>query len=76
MGKRCRPTAAALDRQTVRSDPHGGAVGCDAAKKTKGRKRFRLVDPLGLVLGAGVEPADPPERLLGYFPWLRKLWVD
>ena len=77
VGKRCRPTAAALDRPTVRSDPHGGAVGYDAAQKTKGRKRFRWVDTLGRVLGAGVEPADPPERvgarhllerLLGYFP--------
>ena len=85
VGKRCRPTAAALDSQTVRSDPHGGEVGYDAAKKTKGRKRFLLVDTLGLVLGAGVEPADTPERagacrlldrLLSYFPWLRKLWVD
>ena len=25
--KRCRPTAAVLDSQTVRSDPHGGTVG-------------------------------------------------
>jgi len=85
VGKRCRPTAAALDRPTVRSDPPGGEAGCDAAKQTKGRQRFLLVDTLGRVLGAGVEPADPPERagarhlldrLLGYFPWLRKLWVD
>jgi putative transposase len=31
-----RPTAAALDSQTMRSDPHGGRVGYDAAKETKG----------------------------------------
>jgi len=84
-GKDCRPTAAVLDSQTVRSDPHGGAVGYDAAKKTKGRKRFLLVDTLGLVLGVSVQPASTPERagalallavFLPVFTWLRKLWVD
>lgn len=84
-GKKSRPTAAILDSQTVRSGAHGGSVGYDAAKKTKGRKRFLLVDTLGLVLGAEVFPANTPERagargLLGpLLPWfrsLRKLWVD
>lgn len=84
-GKRCRPTVAALDSQTVRSAAHGGEVGYDAAKKTKGRKRFLLVDSMGLLLGAAVTPANQPERagargllepLLGWFPWLRRLWVD
>lgn len=83
--KRTRPTAAVLDSQTVRSDPHGGAVGYDAAKNTKGRKRFLIVDTLGLVLGAAVQPASTPERagamallapVLRRFTWLRKLWVD
>lgn len=84
-GKRSRPTAAVLDSQTVRSAPHGGSVGYDAGKKTKGRKRFLLVDTLGLILGVAVLPAHTPERagaqtllapLLPYFSWLRKLWVD
>ncbi len=84
-GKRCRPTAAVLDSQTVRSAPHGGLVGYDAGKKTKGRKRFLLVDTLGLILGVAVLPAHTPERagaqallapLFPYFPWLCKLWVD
>jgi transposase len=83
--KRTRPTACVLDSQTVRSNPHGGAVGYDAGKKTKGRKRFLLVDTLGLVLGAAVQPANTPERagamallqpVLPHFTWLRKLWVD
>jgi putative transposase len=83
--KRARPTAAVLDSQTVRSNPHGGAVGYDAGKKTKGRKRFLLVDTLGLVLGAAVQPANTPERagamvllapVLPHFTWLRRLWVD
>jgi putative transposase len=83
--KRCRPTAAVLDSQTVRSDAHGGPVGYDRAKKTKGRKRFILVDTLGLLLGATVVAASTPERagaqtlltpLLPIFTWLRCLWVD
>ena len=85
VAKRSRPTAAVLDSQTVRSDPHGGTVGYDAAQKTKGRKRFILVDTLGLLLGATVVAASTPERagaqtllapLLPVFSWLRRLWVD
>ena len=84
-GKHCRPTAAILDSQSVKSDPHGGAVGYDAAKSIKGRKRHLLVDTLGLVLGVGGTPASTPERAgaqallqrtLGWFTWLRLLWVD
>ena len=84
-GKRCRPTAGILDSQSVKSDGHGGSVGYDAAKKIKGRKRHLLVDTLGLVLGVLVTAADVPERegargllsgVLGWFTWLRRLWVD
>src|SRR6187401_1280928 len=84
-GKRCRPTAAILDSQSVKSDPHGGEVGYDAAKRIKGRKRHLLVDTLGLVLGAIVSPANVPERegalgllkgALATFKCLRRLWVD
>ena len=83
--KRSRPTAAILDSQSVKSDGHGGAVGYDGAKQIKGRKRHLLVDTLGLVLGVRVTPASTPERegaqallapLLGWFTWLRLLWVD
>ena len=84
-GKRTRPTAAIIDSQTVRSDPHGGEVAYDAAKKTKGRKRFLCVDTLGLVLDVVLLPADTPERegakvllepILQEHPWLRKIWAD
>jgi transposase len=84
-GKRSRPTAAILDSQSVKSDSHGGAVGYDAAKKIKGRKRHLLVDTLGLMLGIVVTPADTTERdgaqallkrTLCVFTWLRLLWVD
>jgi len=83
--KRSRPTAATLDSQSVKSDPHGGNVGYDAAKQIKGRKRHILVDTLGLLLGVLVTPANVTERggaqdlltrTLGWFTWLRLLWVD
>jgi transposase len=83
--KRSRPTAAILDSQSVKSAGHGGRVGDDAAKRIKGRKRHLLVDTLGLVLGVAVTPASTTERagaqillgrVLGWFTWLRILWVD
>ena len=85
VGKRCRPTGAILDSQSVKSDAHGGAVGFDAGKCIKGRKRHLLVDTLGMVLGVLVTPANMPERagaqallsrVLGWFTWLRIMWVD
>lgn len=84
-GKRSRPTAAILDSQSVKSDPHGGPVGYDAAKQIKGRKRHLLVDTLGLLLGVRVTPASTTEReggqlvlggVLRWLSWLRILWVD
>jgi putative transposase len=84
-GKRAQPTAAILDSQTVRSADHAGDTGYDAAKKTKGRKRPILVDPLGLLLWGCVTPADVDERAgarrllapaLKWWRWLRTLFVD
>lgn len=84
-GRQAQPTAAILDSQSVKSDGHGGAVGYDAGKKIKGRKRHLVVDTLGLLLGVVVTPADCPERDGGqqvlervgdWFPRWRKLWVD
>ena len=84
-GKRPQPTAAILDSQSVKSAGHGGAVGYDAAKRIKGRKRHLLVDTLGLVLGVAVTAASLAERagaqvvldrVLAWFTWLRLLWVD
>ena len=85
VGKHAQPTAASLDSQTVRASAHGGEVGCDAAKKTKGRKRFLLVDTLGLLLGVSMEPSDCSERkgtrtllatVLANHPQLLKRWMD
>jgi len=84
-GKRSRPTAAILDSQSVKSDPHGGVVGFDGAKRIKGRKRHLLVDTLGLVLGVKVTAANTSERagarlllagVLGWLSWLRLIWAD
>ena len=84
-GKRSRPTADILDSQSVKSDGPGGVVGYEAAKCIKGRKRQLLADTLGLILGVAVTPASTPERegaqvllgrVLGWFTWLRLLWVD
>ena len=84
-GKRSRPTAAILDSQSVKSAGHGGRVGYDPGKRIKGRKRHLVVDTLGLVLGVAVTPASTTERdgaqqvlgrVLGWFTWLRILWVD
>ena len=84
-GKRSQPTAAILDSQSVRSADHAGPRGYDAGKKVKGRKRFVLVDTLGLLLGVCVLPADVSEQagarqllspLLRWFSWLRCLWAD
>ena len=84
-GREPEPSAAVLDSQAVRSDAHGGKVGYDAGKKTKGRKRFIIVDTLGLLLGVVVVPANVQERigaqallapLMPALGRLRKLWVD
>jgi len=84
-GRKPGPTAGIMDSQSVKSDPHGGPVGYDGAKKIKGRKRHIVVDVLGLLLCVLVTPADTPERaggtsvierLAGCFSRLRKLWAD
>jgi putative transposase len=85
VGKRARASAAIIDSQTVRSDGHGGEVGYDAGKKTKGRKRFLCVDTLGLIMDVTILAADTPERtgaqallqpMLSRHRGLRTLWAD
>jgi transposase len=57
------PSVASVDSQTVPTAVMvGDTVGYDAGKKTKGRKRFTLVDTLGLLLMVKVVAADIQER--------------
>lgn len=84
-GRRSRPTAGVLDSQTSHSAGLAEETGYDAGKKTKGRKRFLLVDTLGHVLAVAVVPANVPERVgakrlleeeLSGASWLKVLYVD
>ncbi len=74
---------ARQSNHSLRGTWRRGGLRC--GKKTKGRKRFIIVDTLGLLLGVVVVPASVPERmgaqgllepLLPALGTLRKLWVD
>ncbi|MBD2730241.1 IS5 family transposase [Nostoc sp. FACHB-892] len=57
------PSEAIIDSQSVKTTAMvHEAVGYDAGKKIKGRKRFMTVDTLGLVLRVLVTGANVPER--------------
>jgi transposase len=57
------PSIASIDSQTVSTAAMvSDSVGYDAGKKTKGRKRFTMVDTLGLQLMVKVVAADVQER--------------
>lgn len=83
------PSAGALDSQSVPSAVMlNQSVGYDGGKKIKGRKRFTLVDTLGLLIAVKVVAASTPERegakqLLQTvtedrvrLPRLIRIWVD
>ena len=62
-GRKPEPTAAILDRQSVKGAGQGGeAIGDDAGKRVGGRKRHLLTDTLGLLLGVGVTSASVQDR--------------
>jgi putative transposase len=84
-GRHKHPSAAGLDRQSVKTTAVPGKRGDDAGKKINGRKRHILVDTLGLLLvvlvtTASVQDRDGARQLLRHLPGpckkLRKLWVD
>jgi transposase len=83
------PSEGIIDSQSVKSAAMvHQAVGYDAGKQIKGRKRFLAVDTLGLVLSVLVTAANVPERAgakpllkqvkaLGRRVWrLHTIWVD
>jgi putative transposase len=45
-GRKAKPTAGAIDTQSVKTTEAGGPRGYDAAKKINGRKRHLIVDTL------------------------------
>ncbi|PWU48385.1 IS5 family transposase [Micromonospora sp. S4605] len=84
-GRDPQPSAAVLDSQTAHSHQGGDAIGYDAAKRTRGRKRHLLVDTAGLLLKAVVHAASVQERagaklvlagITDTFPLLGLVWAD
>ena len=85
-GREEQPSAAIIDSQSVKTGPHAcDAVGYDAGKKIKGRKRHILTDTLGLLLkadvhSAGIQDRDGAARLFdkltARFPFLKVIIGD
>ncbi len=80
------PSTAIIDSQSVKTTEEAArSNGYDTHKNIEGRKRYLLVDTLGLPLSVYVIPADVHNRqgacclladlgLLG--PHLKKIWAD
>lgn len=61
-GRDVQPTAAVLDSQSAKSAEGGEAVGYDAGKRVRGRKRHLLVDANGLLMHRVVSSAGVQDR--------------
>jgi transposase len=85
-GRQESPTAAIIDSQSVKTGPEArDAVGYDAGKRVKGRKRHLVTDTLGLLLrievhSAGVQDRDGAalvlDRITRRFPFLDRFFAD
>src|SRR3954462_8169480 len=84
-GRDAPPTAAVLDSQSATSAEGGEAIGYDAGKRVRGRKRHLLVDSNGLLLHRARHSPSVQDRagarlvlrgLHARFPGVRLVWVD
>ena len=84
-GRNPCPAVVIMDSQSVKTTERGGVRGFDGHKRIKGRKRYILVDTLGIPIACRVEPANMSdqrgaERLLGglgpMFPGIRTIMAD
>jgi len=85
MSRHRQASAGILDSQSVKTTEKRGIRGYDAGKQAKGRKRYILVDTLGLLLMVVVhsaaiqdrDGANPVLQPLKHMFWrLRLLWAD
>jgi putative transposase len=85
-GRQPEPSAGSIDSQRIKTATQSEDLGFDGNKKSKGRKRHILVDPLGLIMAVVVTSADTDDRLglvelLSQYvadggKRLRNIWVD
>lgn len=84
-GRDQQPSAAVLDSQSAKTACGGEQIGYDAGKKTRGRRRYLLVDTCGLLLvcvvhSAGVQDRAWARLVLGSiaeeYPGIGLVWAD